>query len=292
MKKVSIVVTSFNEAKNLNESIPALLNLDYPKKDYEILIMDESTDPTALKILKGFGKKIRLFHYTDQKGAVKCKKIAIEKSKFPYFVLFGADCVPAKDWLKKVMKKFDENKKYGFVSTYDTTGGTCTAYLKKAVNDAGGFTDTFNEKGTGMRDDTDLAFRIWDVGYESFFGYIAGMKHEHTIAPGLKSKFKYAWRRVKLQRFDPLLYREHPKRTIDFLGITHGFWIPMRKDYKKATGQWKKGEFQLSSPTGVVFIQAKTPIHKLLIILGGIFYAVMTKLSRLYGSIKYGKLLI
>ena len=293
MKKVSIIVTSFNETENLKESLPALLNLDYPKKDYEIIIMDESTDPKALKVLKSFGKKIRLFHYTDQKGAVKCKRIAIQESKFPYFVLFGAGCVPAKDWLKIVMKKFDEKKKYGFVSTYDTTGGTCSAYLKKAVEDAGGFTETFNEKGTGMRDDTDLAFRIWDAGYESFFGYIADVKHEHKIAPGLKSKVKYGWRRVKLQRFDPLLYREHPVRAIKFLGITHGFWIPMRKDFNKATGQWmKKGELKLSSPTGVVFVEGSSPIHKLIILCGGIAYAIMVKLSRLYGSIKYGKLLI
>ena len=65
------------------------------------------------------------------------------------------------------------------------------------------------------------------------------------------------------------------------------------KDFNKATGQWmKKGELKLSSPTGVVFVEGSSPIHKLIILCGGIAYAIMVKLSRLYGSIKYGKLLI
>ncbi len=293
MNKVSIIVTSFNELEDLKESIPALLSLNYSKKDYEIIVMDESTDLRVVKYLKSFGSKIKLFHFNERKGAVKCKKIAVEKSKNPFFVLFGADCVPEKNWLKIVMKKFKENKNYGFVSTYDITGGTCTAYLKKAVIDARGFSDKFNEKGTGMRDDTDLAFRVWDSGYNSFFGYIANVKHEHKINPGKINALKYAWRRVMLQRFDPLLYREHPVRAIKFLGITHGFWIPLRKDYNKATGQWMgKASMKLSSPTGVVFLEGETPVHRIIIFFGGICYAILAKFSRLYGSIIYGKLLI
>ncbi len=293
-KGVSIIVTSFNELENLKESIPAFLSFDYPKEDFEVIVMDESTKSEVLEYLKTFGKKIRVFHYSDRRGAVACKKIAVKESKFPYFALFGADCVPEKKWLKVVMAKFDGKKKIGFVSTYDTTGGTCTAYLKKAVIDAGEFSEEFGEKGTGMRDDTDLAFRIWDKGYESFFGYIAHVKHEHKIAPGFKSAFKYARRRLMLQRFDPLLYRQHPVRAVDFLGIKHGFWIPLSKDFKKATGQWMPGKkkLNLSSPTGVVFMQNKSIFHTLLIICGGLAYALLAKTIRLYGSIKYGKLLI
>jgi GT2 family glycosyltransferase len=293
MKKVSIIVTSFNELNDLKESLPALLTMNYPKSDYEIMIMDESTDQKAVDYLKSFGKKIRLFHFDDRKGAVACKKIAVKESKYPYFVLIGADCVLEKNWIKKVLAKFDENPKYGFVSTYAPTGGTCTAYLKKAVSQAGGFIDLFNEKGTGMRDDTDLAFRIYDQGYESYCGPVAFQKHEHHIKPGLLNVVKYAIRRVKLQRFDPLLYRQHPVRAVEFFNIKHGFWMPIGNDFRKATGQWQAGaEFNLSSPTGVVIIRGKTPIHKLFIIIGALGYVFLVKLSRLYGSIKYGKLLI
>ncbi|MCX6803187.1 MAG: glycosyltransferase [Candidatus Diapherotrites archaeon] len=293
MQGVSIIVTSFNEIENLKESIPAFLSLNYQKNYFEIIVMDESTSADALDYLKLFKDKIRLFHFDERKGAVACKKLAVFESKFPYFALFGSDCVPEKNWLKIVMKKFNENKKYGFVSTYDTTGGACTVYLKKAVSEAGGFTDKFNEKGSGMRDDTDLAFRIWDAGYESFFGYIAKVRHEHKIEPGFNNAFKYARRRLMLQRFDPLLYREHPVRAIDFFGIKYGFWIPFSKDFKKATGQWmKSGNMKLSSPTGVVFMENKSIFHTFLIVLGGIAYAFFAKLVRLSGSIKYGKLLI
>jgi glycosyltransferase involved in cell wall biosynthesis len=47
MKSVSVVVITYNEEKNIDDCLKSLINQDYPKEAYEIIVVDVSNDKTA-----------------------------------------------------------------------------------------------------------------------------------------------------------------------------------------------------------------------------------------------------
>ncbi|GAG87333.1 unnamed protein product, partial [marine sediment metagenome] len=57
--KVSIIVPAYNEEKNIQECLEALIDQDYPEKDYEIIIVDDcSTDKTP-EIIKNISENAK-----------------------------------------------------------------------------------------------------------------------------------------------------------------------------------------------------------------------------------------
>lgn len=285
MPSTSIVVATYNRSEILEKSLNAMLEQDFPS-EYEIIVVNDcSTDDTAEVLEKFSGmKKVNL---EENRGPAAVRNIGIKMAEFPIVVIMDDDCVPERDWLKGLVSGFSEG--VGITSSFSIHGGTSTAYLKKAVEEAGYFDEAFPFE---YREDTDLVFKIMDMGYR-VKTVDAKFKHVHRLPDSLFSKARYVYRRLWVHQVDPLLYKKHPARTSEFLDIRFGFLRDPAKDFQVATGTWTEGaKFSLSSPQGVVLIENKTPLHALIIILGGLAYVLAVKLARLYGSIKYKKLLI
>ena len=57
---VSVVIASFNRKYIIEESISSALNQDYPKEDFEVIVVDNnSTDGTVNEVLNVFPKEIK-----------------------------------------------------------------------------------------------------------------------------------------------------------------------------------------------------------------------------------------
>lgn len=283
--RASIIVATRNRAEILKRSLEAMQNQEFP--EYEIIVVnDASTDETS-EILKKFN--VRAIDLKKNLGPAAARNIGIKDSRYEVVVVIDDDCVPEKDWLKKLIAGFSADN-IGIVTSFSFYGGTSTAYLKRAFEEAGYFDENFPFE---YREDTDLVFRILDKGYEAKFVPDAKFAHIHKVPVTLAEKIRYILRRVRLHQVDPLLYKKHPERTREFLDIKFGFLRDPITDFQIATGKWQRhGAFALSSPQGIKFIENKTPFHALLIILGGIAYVLAVKIVRLYGSIKYRKFLI
>ena len=60
---VSVLIPCFNEARNLQTSIPHLLNLDYP--DYELIFIDDGSTDDTLPLIRSWAQqhdRIRVLH--------------------------------------------------------------------------------------------------------------------------------------------------------------------------------------------------------------------------------------
>ncbi len=290
---ISIIVASKNQGNEIISVIEKCLKQDFSGKIEVILVDDGSTDNTK-SIIENFmekNKNVKLIE-TLGKGRVKGLNKAIFSSQNEFVCLSAGDIFFEKDFVKTILSYFTD-KKIAFVSPFSDTGGNATVWRKNILAGLKGFDEDFNEKGTGFRDDTDLAFRAFENGYTSIFTYkTARFKHEHSLRKNtFKEKIKYGWSRIKIHRFDPLLYKKHPLRGKDFFDVKIGFIRNPWKDFQVATGLWK-GKFDFSSPQGVVLVKGNSLPKKILIIALGIFYVLLIKLVRLYGSIKYKKLLI
>jgi cellulose synthase/poly-beta-1,6-N-acetylglucosamine synthase-like glycosyltransferase len=285
----SIIIASYNNYNTLTKVLNKMLKLDYPK--YEINIVYDGDIKGAKEIIDKFKKYKIIHHHINKKnlGVCKTRNKGIELSKYNFIVNMDHDCIPKKDWLKKIMSGFD-NPKIGVVSSYAKYGGTSTAFRKELLKKVGGGYDL--DYGY-YREDTDLSFKIMDLGHE-FKLVKADFEHNHKEArpKGINGLFKYLIQRLKYHQNDVLLYKKHPTKLCqDFLKIKYGFLVSPYADFSVATGLWQ-GKFNLSSPRGLVFMKSDKLWKKVIIVFIGITYILLVKFSRLIGSIKHKKLLI
>jgi len=292
MPNVSIIVATHNRAETVVKAVKGILAVSYPAKFEVIVINDGSTDSTRAQLEKSFGKnkKVTLLNFSGNQGVCRARNAGIRNSRYPIIVNMDHDCIPEKDWLKKLVKPFSDPE-VGATTSYGGYGGTSTAFRKGLLKKVGGYDEDYFY----YREDTDLAFRIIELGFK-FKHVKAGYRHDHveTKPKSVTALAKYVFRRLKYHQNDVLLYKKHPnKLTRKFLDIKLGFIVNPAADFGLATGRWKgKGGLEVSSPRGISFIKNKSPLHFLAIILLGLAYMLALKLTRLYASIKFGKLLL
>jgi glycosyltransferase involved in cell wall biosynthesis len=100
--KISVVIAAYNEEKLIAKCIEAVKNQTYPKKDYEILVIDNnSTDKTA-QIAKKLGAKV--IPYKKEQGFSVTKQFGAKQAKGKIIAITDADSIPDKHWLEKIEK--------------------------------------------------------------------------------------------------------------------------------------------------------------------------------------------
>ncbi|GEM_PF-830207 len=290
----SVIIATFNNARVLERVLHGMLALDYPRDKVEIIVAsDGSTDATAQLMKKKLGKEKRI-KFLDLPHAGVCKArnaaIAAASEKNGIVVNMDHDCIPEKQWLKKIVSGFDSTN-VGVVSSYNYYGGTSTAFRKDLLDKVQGYSEEYFY----YREDTDLSFKIMDLGF-AFRLVQADFEHDHKIAKpkGILGLAKHLLQRLRYHENDVLLYKKHQTKVCkEFLQIKLGFLVSPISDFRAATGTWHKGgKLKASSPRGITFIENKTPLHTVLIIILGICYAIALKLFRFWGSIKFWKFLI
>ena len=116
--KFSIVIAAKNESENITGLISSLKALDYPKENFEIIIVDDNSSDNTFQILSEMAnnlESIKIFKAEDKKyyGKRGALQYGIDKSNYDHILITDADCKPSKKWLKRFAYKFEEG--YDFV---------------------------------------------------------------------------------------------------------------------------------------------------------------------------------
>lgn len=119
---VSVIICARDEAINLDNFLPSVLNQNFP--DYEVIVVnDGSIDDTedVLKRLKSLSERLYVTKIPTSGKFKNGKKLALsiglKAAKNDWVVLTDADCKPvSQDWLTKIVENFDE--KIDFVLGY------------------------------------------------------------------------------------------------------------------------------------------------------------------------------
>ncbi len=290
-REASIVVAAYNGMGTLKKTLDALLAQKFSGKFEVIVVDDGSTDRTA-GFLESYakGKKNLTAIIRKNSGVCAARNAGIARARYGIVINMDHDCIAEKDWLSKMLAGFD-SRDVAVVSAYDYYGGTSTAFRREPLLKVGGYDPQYRY----YREDTDLSFKIMDLGYR-FRLVQAGYLHDHVEAAprGILATIKYGLKRLEYHQNDALLYKKHPTAVCgDFLHIKYGFLVDPVQDFRVATGTWKAdGKMELSSPRGITFLKNKGPLHAIAIILLGCGYVLAVKASRLIGSARFGKLLI
>lgn len=101
--RVSIIVITRNEERNISECLQSLLSIEYPKSHYEIIVVDSSDDRTP-DLVKQF--PVRLIRLKER-GFGVARNTGISYARFDLVAFTDADCIVPKDWIRKLAIRFD-----------------------------------------------------------------------------------------------------------------------------------------------------------------------------------------
>ncbi len=226
---VSVIVPARNEEENIADCVDSLLDLNYPKKKYEIIVSDgRSTDKTR-EIVKEYGKKVKLID-NPKINSAGGRNIGIEEAKGKIIAFTDADCMVKKNWLKSLVSELEpktvvggpnippEDSSYfakavGYaLSTFFGSAGSAQGYLfkqktevkslananamywKKDLKGIGGYDEEF---ATGQ--DAEINYRLRKKGIKFYFIPDAVVFHKMRATPFkfAKRMFQYGQARAK-----------------------------------------------------------------------------------------------
>lgn len=113
---VSVIICARNEASNLEEKLPAILNQDYP--EFEVVVVDDRSGDNSWELLEAFRRKYKNLKTTRVTGdpkLVRGKKLAltlgIKSASHPILLHTDADCIPAsKSWIRYMARNYKSDK--------------------------------------------------------------------------------------------------------------------------------------------------------------------------------------
>lgn len=99
---MSIVVICYNGEATVKRTLDSLLALDYPRKRFEIIIVDDaSTDGTG-KIVRSYKKAVKYVRLTKNQGVSGARNAGLKVAKGEIYVSCDDDCIVEQDWLTQL----------------------------------------------------------------------------------------------------------------------------------------------------------------------------------------------
>ena len=237
---VSVIVPFHNAQRTLRKTLLSLINQDFPKDDYEIILVDDgSTDSSVEEIKKIAANSPVPIRIIQQKhrGCYSARNLGAKNACGEVLAFIDADEVANRDWLKNLVRPFlmDEDLAVvcGKVVTDPdvalltplkiapvnevglTTNGmkyaTCNvAYRKRVFNLLGGFDEKFDPL---LRGDSDLGLRVEENKFKIIYEPSAVVYH-----PVKEISFRTLFKLAKYRYHDVLLYAKHGKLAKGSLG--------------------------------------------------------------------------
>jgi cellulose synthase/poly-beta-1,6-N-acetylglucosamine synthase-like glycosyltransferase len=203
--KVTIQLPLYNEQYVVERLINSTCEIDYPKNNLEIQVLDDSTDETVdiarriINVKKDEGFNIKHIWRNSREGfKAGALKEGLKIAEGEYIAIFDADFIPRKDFLKKTLSFFT-NDNVGMVQTrWEHLNGNSSLLTKaqalaldghfvieQSVRNRAGFFINFN--GTGgiwkrsciedagnwhadtLTEDLDLSYRAQMKGWKFIF---------------------------------------------------------------------------------------------------------------------------
>lgn len=173
LPKISIIITTKNEEKDITKLLNSLVKLNYPKKLLEIIVVDDSTDNTPKIVRKYTGVKLIK---GGNKGNSHAKNIGWRKAKGLIIFFLDADMIIHKDYIKETLKCYEDPEIGGTAHLERLANKNPNLiakmlYFRKLVNEDSGYRPLFIKsarryvlKKTGGFDSDYSAYDDWELG--------------------------------------------------------------------------------------------------------------------------------
>jgi cellulose synthase/poly-beta-1,6-N-acetylglucosamine synthase-like glycosyltransferase len=229
---VSVIVPAYNAEGTISACLENLSNQSYPKKCYEIVVIDDGSTDCTFDLVEASNIKCKS---QPNQGPASARNNGVLESVGSIVLFTDSDCVPDLNWIEEMVTPFQDSDVAGVKGAYRTKQKELAArfaqaefedrydLLKKSVwidmvdtysaafrkdvfLSVGGFDENFP---VANNEDTDLSYRLVHKGFKLVFSERARVYHTHpdTIVKYLKTKFWRGYWRI-------VVYRRYPDKAI------------------------------------------------------------------------------
>jgi len=89
-KKVTIFIATYNQCNFLENAIKSALNQDYPKENYEVLVINDGSTDDTKQILSKYKGNVRIIH-NNHIGFIETCNQGIREAQGEYFIRLDSD---------------------------------------------------------------------------------------------------------------------------------------------------------------------------------------------------------
>lgn len=230
---ISIVLPVYNSEKTLSLCLNSLTNLDYPKENFEIIVVDNNSTDRTKDIIRNY--RVRYLLET-KKGASAALNKGIKNSLGEIIAFTHSDCIVERKWLNNIVKGFSEDDVGGcqgdvlsynpkslierycdYRRLYFQNGNVAkdksflpwimvanAAFRRDVLNEVGLFDEFFSEEY-----DIDLSFRVCLKGYQLKYIPEAKVYHKYrdTLIGLWRQRFKIGCNSPKFLKKYGKLYK-------------------------------------------------------------------------------------
>lgn len=113
MKKLSVVIVSFNSEDFINRCLSSLLK--YLPANSEVIVLDNASKDETLNILSEFKSKIKIIKSDKNLGFAKGNNLAVQDTNGEYLFFLNPDTEIKKDFFQSMLAFLESNSQIGIV---------------------------------------------------------------------------------------------------------------------------------------------------------------------------------
>lgn len=225
MKKVSVVIPTYNRPDLLHRCLQKLVNQNFEKNEYEIIVVSDGPDETTkLKVSEYKESLVSVLYCSlhNKEGPAAARNLGWKSAKSILVAFTDDDCLPDRNWLSEIWNlykceayiaytgkvivpitkpptDFELNTSKLEVAEFVTANCICT---KEALIKVEGFDEQFK---AAWREDSDLHFKLLKHN-------IPIHKNDKAIVvhPVRKTMWGISIKEQKKSLYNALLYKKHP----------------------------------------------------------------------------------
>ena len=103
MGTISLIIPVINEENKIEQCLEAVFNQSF--QPFEVILVDGHSKDSTVKRAKRYPIVVLFEDYHSRAGACQ---MGLENAHGEFVAFTDADCLPQKDWLKNLIKEFDE----------------------------------------------------------------------------------------------------------------------------------------------------------------------------------------
>ncbi len=238
---ISIIVPVYNDPEGLNDTLASLINQEFDKDSYEILIVDNGSGDRTLSVANKFRAEypdlIKVLIEDKIQSSYAARNRGIISSTGEIIAFIDADMTVEPDWLSKIIDTMSgKDIKYAgcnvemvlnhrsVAGLYDLVTGfkipeslkfkhfasTNSLLIKREIFNALGLFDYRLISGG----DREFGIRVWNAGYKQLFA--ENIKIIHPVKNNIKDLYNRFFRLgrgiFQLQKYYPELFKSYRKK--------------------------------------------------------------------------------
>ncbi len=109
MPTFSVIIPVFDQAEQLSRCLRALGHLDYPKGEFEVIVVDDGSEPAIHIPGPEDQLTIRLVRSPRNEGPASARNRGAFCAKGRYLAFLDDDCLPEPEWLRRLEERFADS---------------------------------------------------------------------------------------------------------------------------------------------------------------------------------------